>query len=161
MNRRITFMLTGMTALGLAIGAFPQLGFAQNDPWLGTWQLNLTKSKFNPGPPPKSQTINIQGEGQNRKATGVGIDAEGKPTTFVQEFVVDGAPHSRMGSPIVDARAYTGVDVYNINFNGMKAGKVVQTGTYAISPDGKTWTVTIGTNANGRQINNIFVYDKQ
>jgi hypothetical protein len=93
--------------------------------------------------------------------TPVGINAEGNPITFVQEFVVDGTPHPRMGTTIIDARAYTRVDAYNINFSGMKAGKVVQTGTYAISPDGKTWTLTIGTNANGRQTNNIFVYDKQ
>ena len=34
MNRRTTIMLTGMTLLGLA--AFPQLGFAQIDPFVGT-----------------------------------------------------------------------------------------------------------------------------
>jgi hypothetical protein len=39
---------------------------------------------------------------------------------------------------------------------------VIQTGTWVVSPDGKALTVTFtGTNANGRQVNNILIYDKQ
>jgi hypothetical protein len=73
MNRRIALMLT-MTLLGLA--TLSRLGLAQSDPFLGTWQLNLAKSKYSPGPPPKSQTVNFQGEGG--RITVVGIDAAGK-----------------------------------------------------------------------------------
>ena len=51
MKRRTTNLLTGLTVLGLAVAALPQLGFAQSVPWLGTWQLNLAKSKYSPGPP--------------------------------------------------------------------------------------------------------------
>jgi hypothetical protein len=36
---------------------------AQSDPFLGTWQLDLAKSKFSPGPPPSGQTLSVQGEG--------------------------------------------------------------------------------------------------
>jgi hypothetical protein len=79
MNRRATFILTGMTLLGSAIAALPQVGFAQSDPWLGTWKLNLAKSKYGPVPLPKSLTVTVQEEGQNHKVTAVGIDAEGKP----------------------------------------------------------------------------------
>jgi hypothetical protein len=50
MKRRTMIILTGV--LGLAVAASPQLGFAQSVPWLGTWQLNLAKSKYDPGPPP-------------------------------------------------------------------------------------------------------------
>jgi hypothetical protein len=67
MNRRTTLMLIGVT--GLIIATLPQLGFAQSDPLTGLWQINLAKTQFSPGPGPKSQTLNIQGEGQNRKAT--------------------------------------------------------------------------------------------
>jgi hypothetical protein len=49
MNRRT---LTTMVLLGLAVAtAFPQIACAQTDPFLGTWQLNLAKSKYSPGPP--------------------------------------------------------------------------------------------------------------
>jgi hypothetical protein len=45
MNRRTAFILTGMTLLGLAVAALPQVGFAQSSPLIGTWRLNLDKSK--------------------------------------------------------------------------------------------------------------------
>ena len=98
MNRRATLSLTGATLLGLAIAALPQYGFTQgNQPAralaTGLFQLNLAKSKFSPGPPPKSQTVDYQGEGQNRRGVVVAIDAEGNPVASEQ---VDGADcHSR------------------------------------------------------------------
>ena len=75
MNRRTTF-ITGMALLGLAI-AVPQPVFAQSSPFVGTWQLNLAKSKFSPGPA-VSGTLNLQTEGQNLKLTFTGTDANGK-----------------------------------------------------------------------------------
>jgi hypothetical protein len=162
MTRRTASMLTGMTLLGLAIAAFPQAGFAQSNLEDGIWQLNLAKSKYSPGPPPKSATGYIQGEGQNRKATVVGIDAAGNPTTEVYTRIEDGQPHPSTGSPVFDASAYTRVDAYTVNVTRTKAGKVVVTGTIVVSRDGKTLTQTsTGTDANGRQFTNIQVLDKQ
>jgi hypothetical protein len=44
----------------------------------------------------------------------------------------------------------------------MNAEKVVQTGSHVVSSDGKTLTViTSGTDASGREINNVAVYEKQ
>jgi hypothetical protein len=163
MNRRTTLTLTAMALLGLAVAtAVPQIGFAQSDPWVGNWQLNLAKSKYSPGPPPKSNSVNIQGEGQNYKVTNVGINAEGNPTSRVATWIYDGMPHPVTGAPDYDAIAVTRADAYTVNVSRTKAGKVVQTGTNVVSRDGKTVTATItGTDANGRQINNIGVYDKQ
>ena len=96
MNRGTTCMLTGMTLLGLAIAGVPQPSFAQSDPALGTWQLNVSKSKYSPGPPPKSSTVTVQAVGQNHKLTGVTIDAEGKQTLV-------GVTRHWMGHPIIHA----------------------------------------------------------
>ena len=157
-----------MALFGLAIVALPQSGFTQgNQPTralaTGVFQLNLAKSKFSPGPPPKSQTVNYQGEGQNRKAAVVTIDAEGNPTASVfMELVQDGKPHPVTGNPAFDAQVGTIVDFYTTNLTRLKAGKVVQTGTAVLSQDGKTSTIAAtGTDANGRQFNNIAVYDKE
>jgi hypothetical protein len=163
MNRRTIFMLTSLTLLGSAVVTLPNAGFAQSDPMTGLWQINLAKSKYDPGPPPNSQTVYFQGEGQNRKATIVGITATGNPQlgTFA-ELVEDGKPHLVTGLAGIDAQAYTRVDARTLNVNRLKDGKVVQTGTWVVSPDGKTLTVTFtGANANGRQVNNILIYDKQ
>jgi len=156
-------MLTGMTLLGLAMVALPQVGFAQSDPWLGTWQLNLAKSKYSPGPPPKSNTANIQGEGQNHKITVTGIDAAGNPISGAFTRVYDGMPHLGGGNNLgFDAAALTRVGDHTLIISRTKGGKLVQIVSNVVSQDGKTNTITTtGTDANGRQFNNIVVYDKQ
>jgi hypothetical protein len=160
MTRRATLMLTGMTLLGLAIAALPHVGFAQSTLDTGTWQLNLAKSKYSPGPLPKSLTVNIQGEGQNRKFTG--INAEGNPISFGFTRIYDGTSQPRSGANGFDAAAFTRVDAYTFIISRTKAGKLVQTETDVVSQDGKTQTISItGTDANGRQFNNLGVYDKQ
>ena len=41
--------------LVMATALFAVLAAAPPDPILGTWKLNLSKSKFNPGPAPRSR----------------------------------------------------------------------------------------------------------
>jgi len=159
----MNWRMIGIAPLGLAIAAWPQAGVAQSDFLSGLWQINVAKSKYDPGPPPKSQTVYFQGEGQNRKVTIVGITSAGNPqlATFT-EFVEDGKPHPVTGLAGIDAQAYTRVDARTLNVSRFKDGKVIQTGTWVVSPDGKALTVTFtGTNANGRGVNNILFYDKQ
>ena len=64
--------------------------FAQSDPLIGTWKLNLTKSKFDPGPPPQSSTMHYEPAGQGFRDTVTGVDAQGKPTTSVFMMIYDG-----------------------------------------------------------------------
>jgi hypothetical protein len=46
-----------MVALVIALGSgFAAHAAAMSDPAIGTWVLNVEKSKFTPGPAPKSQT---------------------------------------------------------------------------------------------------------
>jgi hypothetical protein len=123
MKRRIGIMLTGMTLLGLGI-AIPQTAFAQSDPLLGTWQLNLAKSKYS-APAPKSSTVYFQAEGQNRKGTAVGIDAAGNPTVLVApSYNDDGKPNPMTATPAIayDVTTNTRVDAYTVNFSRTKAG---------------------------------------
>jgi hypothetical protein len=165
MNRRT---LTTMVLLGLAVAtALPQIAFAQSDPFVGTWQLNLAKSKYSPGPPPKSQTSNTQAEGQNLKFALTGTGANGNPISVTLTAVNDGMPHPATAVPdnpnaAYDAAATTRVDAHTLIISFTKAGKLVQIDTLIVSPDGKTTTVTrTGADANGRQVNDISVWDKQ
>jgi hypothetical protein len=162
MKRRTVLVLTGTTLLALAIAGIPQASFAQSDPLLGTWQLNLTKSKYSPGPPPRSNTTNIQAEGQGIKVTITGTAANGNPINIAITRVFDGIAHPVTGNPNFDAVATMRVDAYAFITSRTKAGKLVQTDTDVVSQDGKMWTFTsMGTDANGRLVNNIAVYDKQ
>jgi hypothetical protein len=133
---------------------------------LGTWRLNLEKSKFSPGPAPKGVTHTLQGDGENRRFTATSLDAEGNPVTFTALHIYDGLPHPVAGTPnflaMFDASAYTRIDTNTVILNRFKAGKLVQVETLVVSTDGKTWTATrLGMDANGQKINDIAVYDKQ
>jgi hypothetical protein len=130
----------------------------------GLWQLNVAKSKYSPGPAPKSGTLNIQGDGQNRKLTAVGINAAGNAAQAVvfSELVEDGKPHPVTGLAEADASTYTRVDAHTIKVTRLKDGKVVQTATWVVSQDGKTLTAhRAGTNANGQELNDIQLFEKQ
>jgi hypothetical protein len=154
MNRRTT-ILTGMTLLGLA--ALPQVGFAQSSSLIGTWRLNLDKSKFSPGPPPRSATLTYTQDGQNIRNTTQGIDAQGNAISGVLMHIYDGQAHPSTGGQASDASAYTRVDANTFIFSRSKVGKLASTGNGVISPDGKTLTVTT-TGTNG---NSVAVYEKQ
>ena len=161
MNRRTTFMLTGMTLLGLAMVALPRVSFAQSSSLIGTWKLNLDKSKL-VGAPPRSATLTYTQDGQNMRSTAQGIDAQGNPTMVVFMHIYDGMPHPTTGSPVYDASAYTRVDGNTLIVARFKAGKLVQIGTLVVSQDSKTLTgPSTGTQANGQLGNTILVYDRQ
>jgi hypothetical protein len=73
MNRRTALGLTGMALLGLAAATLPDFSFAQSSLLIGTWKLNLDKSKFGPGAALR----------QNIRVTFQAIDAGGNPATVV------------------------------------------------------------------------------
>ena len=158
MNRRT---LMTMALLGMAIlAASSQVALAQTN--LGTWKLNLAKSNYSPGPAPRSGTFTFQADGQNLRNISEGIDAEGKPTRAVFIHIYDGKPYPTTGAVGYDSSAYTRVDANVVKFSRINSGKSVQSGLHVVSSDGKALTViTIGTGPNGREINNVAVYDKQ
>jgi hypothetical protein len=136
--------------------------FAQTDPIIGTWKLNLAKSKFSPGPPPKSRTVIYEAVGQGFKITTKGTDAEGK--TFEYQFTAnyDGKDYPVTGNPGWDTITWKRIDAYKSESTRKKAGKVVGTVTRVVSKDGKTLTLTEeGITAKGEKFRTTVVYDKQ
>jgi hypothetical protein len=163
MNRR-TFTTMAMLFSAVAFAtALPQASLAQGTPLIGTWKLNLTKSKYSPGPAPKSGTTTFEVAGLGLRITTQGIDAEGKPTkTDFSAILFDGKSYPVTGTPAYDASSYKLVNASTFEYIRTKAGKLVQTATSVVSSDGKTRTVTtIGVDENGQQINNVAFYDKQ
>ena len=162
MNRRTKLVLAGITLMGLM--ASPQLGFAQSesDPFLGVWQLNVAKSKFSPGPPPKSQTMYLwDDESKIRKNSRVTINGAGVPSAGVFIHIYDDTPRPVPGAGYDSA--YMRVDAHTIKSRYLNAGKVIQTVTWTVSQDGKTLTYTAtDVDANGRQVNHqLSIYEKQ
>ena len=56
---------------------------------VGTWQLNLAKSNYSPGPAPKSQTLKIESwgdDGVRYTADGFGADGKATHTEFQAKY---------------------------------------------------------------------------
>ena len=132
------------------------------DLMLGTWKLNVAKSKYSPGPAPKSATVTYEAAGDGYKRTGESIAADGKKTSFEYTAKYDGKDHPIKGSENFDAIAVKRIDDQNAEATLKKAGKVVANTKRNVSKDGKVLTLTTaGTNAKGEKINNVVVYDRQ
>ena len=154
-----------LSILGASLGVllYTQGVSAQaTDPMMGTWELNVAKSKFSPGPAPKSQTRTYEASGAGVKYTAKGVDAEGKPTLTQYTANFDGKDYPITGSPDSDTISLKKVDAHTVEATQKKAGKVVLTSKREVSKDGKTMTVTNkGTNAKGQAVDNVVVFDKK
>jgi hypothetical protein len=161
MNRRTILTLMSMAVFACAV---PRIGLAQSNPLIGTWKLNLAKSKYMGALPPRSQTLTFAGEGENLTDTADAIDAQGQATKTVFIHIYDGKPHPTTGvaGGLYDASAYTRIDANTVNFVRSKDGKAVQTGWARLSGDGKTYTVTTGgMGPNGQAMSTVGVFEKQ
>jgi len=123
---------------------FPRAGpaAAGPDPFLGTWTLNVAQSKFVPGPAPRNLTVTWEREGDGFRITSRGTDGRGRPIASAYKAVYDGKPYPPAGGWNWD-------EVINRQINGRlredtfsKGGKAIGTIRRAVSPDGKTMTVT-------------------
>ena len=132
------------------------------DPLVGKWQLNVAKSKYTPGPAPKSETRTYVVAGQDIKASLKGVDGTGKPTAGSWTVNYDGKDRPQTGNPNADTLSLKRVNASSAEFTQKRAAKVVITGTRTISPDGKVMTITSkGTDARGQTINDEEVFEKR
>ena len=132
------------------------------DPALGTWKLNVAKSKYSPGPAPKSGNLTFESSGDAVKRTGEQVAADGKKSSLSYTAKMDGKFYPVTGTDLYDEISIKKIDDHNTEASMKRAGKVTVSAKRNISKDGKVMTITItGTNAKGEKINNINVYDKQ
>lgn len=150
-----------VSGLSLLIGSTRAVS-AQADPAIGTWKLNTAKSKYDPGPMPKSNMITITAAASGLHVVAKGEDAAGKPTGIDYTATSDGKDSPVKGAPAYDTTSLKRVDANTTEQTRKKEGKTVQTATRKISADGKTMTVTTrGKDETGRTLNTVAVYDKQ
>ena len=153
------------SALVVAIGMVFLGGRAwtqTSDPLIGTWELNVAKSKFSPGPAPKSETRTYVMSGSEIRATSKGVDGAGKATTGAWTVNYDGKDRPVTGNDDADMLSLKRIDAFSSEFTQKRAGKVVLTGMRTISKDGKTMTITTkGTNAKGQPLNEVEVFEKR
>jgi len=136
---------------------------AQTDAHMGTWKLNVAKSKFASGQTMKSETRTYEPTGDGYKLSGQRVDADG--STHAESFTVK---YNGKDEPITgdangaDTLAVKLVDPNHIDATEKKGGKMLYTTKVVVSSDGKVMTITNkGKTESGQPINTILVYDKQ
>ena len=135
---------------------------AADDPLMGTWKLNLSKSKYNPGPPPQSRILKLEPAGNDSlKLTNDGVSAKGEKTHTVETFMQDSKDHPLRDEPGV-MQVNQRVDAYTTETINKKGGQTVQTLRRVVSKDGKTLTITVkGKTATGAPLDDVRVFDRQ
>jgi hypothetical protein len=153
--RRASWFTAIAITLAMALGGTV---FAQA---VGTWKLNLAKSKYQ-GQAPKSITLVYEAAGAGIKVTVDQVPVDGPPIHYAVTTNYDGKDVAVVGNPNADMVARTRVNATTTQLVNKKDGKILSTATLVVSADGKTLTITTtGKDPKGQTIDSVAVYDKQ
>jgi hypothetical protein len=132
------------------------------DNWIGTWKMNVAKSKYSPGQAPKSLTLKFEATPAGTTLTSDGVNAEGKATHGAYTSKWDGKDVPWEGNPDADMAAPKRINDNSYSNIWKKGGTAAMNAKVVVSADGKTLTVTqTGKNAKGEPVNTTAVYEKQ
>jgi hypothetical protein len=167
----MTYHLQTKIAALLVVVLLPALAAAQKlDSFAGTWTLNQDKSTFEPlanRPDRRTVTFAIKGDElthntETRRTVRIEVEpfeeAATTKTSYTAKF--DGRDYKVPNSTAtVKLRKVNARTFERVATNGTKGMK---TSTWALSPDGKTLTVTTkGTDEYGMIYSSTQVYDRQ
>jgi hypothetical protein len=132
------------------------------DHFTGTWTLNVAKSKYGPGMPPKSQTTKLETMKDGIREIVDRVNADGSMTHWDFSAKFDGKDYPISGDPDRDMASVKKVNDFTLEVVNKKAGKVTTSMTLVVAKDGKSRTNTVtGKNAAGVAINNVLFFDKK
>ncbi len=131
------------------------------DAVVGTWKLNVAKSKFS-GTAPKSATRVYTDSADGTTLDQKIVGADGKEMSMHTTIKYDGKEYAVTGNPDGDSVSGKVIDARTTDFEIKKSGKVVGTVHRVVSADGKTLTVhNKGTHTDGKAYDDTLVFDKQ
>lgn len=157
-------VLNALLALPLAMAAAQASGAELSlDPAIGTWALNVGKSRLDASTPaPKSSVRTYSATPDGLKVVIHTVTASGEPHDMSASFTYDGKQHPATGSEDYDTVAVTRTGPNESKSDFIKGGKVVGHLTRSISKDGKTMTITTDmTTAKGTHVHDVGVFDRQ
>ena len=132
------------------------------DPVVGTWKLNVSKSKFSPGPAPKESTRVYEARPEGIKVTVKTVQADGSAFTILITENYDGKDYPVVGSPDYDTVELKKVNEQVAEATLMHGHILVAHAKREISADGKTMTITYRESPDrNHPVDNLAVYDRQ
>jgi hypothetical protein len=134
----------------------------REDPVLGTWHLVVEKSRYMPGPAPKSQTRTYEEHPDGLKATIRTTHRDGTSTSMQFIAKYDMVEYPVTGNPDTDMITLKKVDKYTADAVLTHAGKEYGSARRVVSEDGKQMTITFqGRDSQGRSVKNVAVYERE
>jgi len=129
----------------------------------GTWKMNPAKSKYSPGPVPKSNIAKWEASDGGVKLTVDVEPATGEAQHWESSGKFDGKDNPVTGnSPDGDTVAFSKINERTYRVVTKKGGKTTLTARIAVAADGKTRITTqTGKNAQGQTVKNTMFYEKQ
>jgi hypothetical protein len=147
-----------VACLAVAVCLLSQPAFAQVNPRVGTWTLDLAHSSYQQGAAPGKETrtyLATDDGGVQMTADVVLVDGVKQPVGYRAKYDGKDYPYSGAAG---DTIALTG-DVWMSDATIKMRGKIEQTSHSVVSKDGKTMTLVTKT-ASGRDVSTR-VYIKQ
>lgn len=155
-------MTKSLTTLVIGI-AIASLGLFAADNSLGTWKRNIAKSPSTNPNPYTSQTTVREAAPNGVKVTNTGVRKDGTAANSSYTATYGGGFASVTGGTTFDSIALKQVNANSLTSEVKKTGgKYHLKGKSVVSKDGKTMTSTQkGTDADGKPLSLVIVYDKQ
>lgn len=136
--------------------------FAGADPFVGTWHLNLMRSKWANGQPPKQQIVHMEETPQGVRYSSETINTDGTTTTSWYTAKYDGKEVHVVGNVYWDPVSLTRTDGKTVVATYRKRGNISAVATRMVSKDGNTMTITtVGKNRSGKKFTNVCIYDRK
>jgi hypothetical protein len=143
----------------LVVLSFATLAYAADDPNVGSWKLNESKSKI-PAGATMNTNVTYTMEGDQYKCVTEGKDGQGNAIHSEWTGKFDGKDYPVTGEANADTRSVkkTGTGYMLMNKMG---GKPTVSGKISFSKDNKTRTLTLkGHDAAGKAWTGTYVYDR-
>ena len=157
-------VLLGAVAVTLAAGtvilshqASPD---AQQQVVLGTWHLNLAKSRYTPGPPPQTESRTYRLDADGLKGIIKRTYSDGRSETI--EYL---ANYDRV-YPVTGAIGYDAILLKRVDDRTSEAtlthaGKTFGYARRVISADGKTMTISFRSQSDQSTVDYVAVFEKE
>jgi hypothetical protein len=133
-----------------------------DDPVMGTWKLNVARSKFTPGPGWQSQVRVYAATPTGISVTWTGVDAGGETMRVSYAYAYDGRDYPMAGSASYDTLNAVRIDARTVRSEEKRDGKTGGIAVRTVSRDGKVLTITDkGTSRKGLAFSQLLVFDRQ
>jgi hypothetical protein len=141
---------------------FASAVLAAADPFVGTWTLNLQKSKYPPGTLPKRMIIRMEAADDGIRYRSETIDAAGRTSTAEYIAGYDGKEAIvKGGLGLLLPVSLKRVDANTVDASYMRGFQVVAASRRVVSKDGRVMTVTTTSkDKDGNSVTNIGIYDR-